>query len=249
MTDLEFYFQYRCEKGLEKKGLVNKPEYKERLNYEIEIIRTMGYSGYYLVVADILTWALSNNIPVGPGRGSGAGSLAAYALEITHLDPIKYKLIFERFLNPERVSMPDFDLDFCEIRRGEVVDYVTKKYGEDKVAHIGTYGSMKAKAAIRDVARTLGLPYLLGDKLARMTLEPIAGKPQPLKTCYEKVPELRNIRNGEKSDGKTILVWAEQIENRIRAFSTHASGVVISQDKLSKSIPLYPGKDGATTTI
>lgn len=248
MTELELYFQYRCEKGLAKRGLADKPEYKERLEYEMQVITTMHYCGYFLIVSDIFTWALANGIPVGPGRGSVGGSLAAYCLEITHLDPVQYGLIFERFINPDRISMPDIDMDFCEIQRADVIKYVEERYGHDRVAHIGTYGSMKAKAAIRDVARALGKPYALGDKLAKLTLEPIAGKPQPLSVCYEKVPELKNIRHGPDSDAKDILVWAEKIENRMRSFGTHASGVVIARDSVAKSIPLYQGKDGAPTT-
>lgn len=248
MTDLELYFQYRCIKGLEERGLIGKKEYEERLKYEINTIIKMGYAGYFLIVWDMFRFAISKGIPVGPGRGSAGGSLVAYVLQITHLDPVKYGLIFERFLNPDRVSMPDIDMDFCEKRRGEVIQYVIDKYGHDKVAHIGIYGSMKAKASIRDVARTLGSDYILGDKLAKMTLEPIEGKPQPLKTCYEKVPALRNIRFGEDSEEQLILKWAERVENRLRTFGTHASGIVISDKPIAEIIPLYPGKDGTPTT-
>lgn len=248
MNDLELYFQFRCEKGLAKRGLAGKQEYAERLEYEIQTIKSMGYVGYFLIVSDMLCWALAQGIPVGPGRGSAAGSLVAYVLEITHLDPIRYGLIFERFLNPDRVSMPDVDMDFCEIRRGEVIDYVVQKYGAERVAHIGTYGTMKAKASIRDAGRTLGHEYQLCDKLAKMTLEPIEGKNQSLNTCYEKVPELKGARFGEAGPAKQILQWAERVENRIRAFGTHASGVVISQGPITEMIPLYPGKDGKPTT-
>jgi len=248
MTDLQLYFQFRSEKGLKKRGVAHLVEYQERLKYEISIINTMGFAGYFLVVSDILTWALRNKIPVGPGRGSAAGSLVAFALEITHLDPIKYKLIFERFLNPDRVSMPDIDMDFCELRRNEVIEYVEQKYGRDKVAHIGTFGSLKSKASIRDVTRALGLPYALGDKLAKLTLDPIEGKSQSLQTCYEKVPELKNIRAGIVPQEQEILIWAEKMEDRIRSFGTHASGIVISKDKITRTLPLILGKDGAPTT-
>lgn len=249
-TELEIqeYFKYRCKKGLQKRGLSNQKKYEDRLEYEIGIISKMGFCSYFLVVADIVNWAISNGIPVGPGRGSAAGSLVSFVLEITHIDPIRYGLIFERFLNPDRISMPDIDMDFCEERRSEVVDHIEEKYGKDHVAHIGTFGSMKAKGSIRDVTRALGFSYELGDKLARMTLEPIEGKAQPLKICYERVPELRNIRFGESSEGKTVLVWAEKMEDRIRSFGTHASGIVISPKPISQIIPLYPGKDGGTTT-
>jgi DNA polymerase-3 subunit alpha len=247
MTDLELYFQYRCEQGLAKRSLDKDPKYKEQLTYEIGIITKMGYVGYFLIVSDILTWAVSRGIPTGPGRGSVAGSLVAYVLEITHLDPIKYGLIFERFINPARVSMPDIDMDFCELRRNEVIEYVEEKYGRDKVAHIGTFGSMKAKGSIRSVARVLGYDYLEGDKLARLTLEPIEGKPQPLKTCYEKVEKLATLRNTEGPTSH-ILSFAERVEDRLRTFGTHASGVVIAPTPITEIMPLYPGKDGTPTT-
>jgi len=248
VTDLELYFRFRCEKGLKERGLSDKPEYKERLKHEIDVISKMGFAGYFLIVSDIVRWAISNGIPVGPGRGSAAGSLVSYVLEITHLDPIRYGLIFERFLNPERVSMPDIDLDFCEERRGEVFNYVIDKYGHDSVAHIGTYGTMKARASIRDVARTLGFPYDLGDKLANLVLPPIEGKAQPLATCYDKVAALKNIRNGENTDEKLVLKWAEKLEDRIRSFGTHASGVVISEGPITQSIPLYNSTDNVPAT-
>lgn len=242
------YFEYRCWKGLSQRGLSGKKEYEDRLKYEIGIIQSMAFSDYFLVVADIINWSTSVGIPVGPGRGSGVGSLVTYSLRITHLDPIKYGLIFERFLNPSRVSMPDLDLDFCEDRRSEVIAHIEDKYGKDYVAHIGTFGSMKAKGAIRDVARALGSSYELGDKLANMTLAPIEGKAQALSICYEKVPELQKIRLGEDSEGKTILLWAEKMEDRIRSFGTHASGLLISPIPIAKAIPLYPNKEGGSTT-
>lgn len=249
MTDLELYFEFRCWKGLKKRGLDHLSEYRKRLEYEIQSIRQMGYSSYFCIVADFIIWAIAHQIPVGPGRGSCAGSLASYCMEITHLDPIRYGLIFERFINPERVSMPDIDCDFCELRRHEVIKYVKEKYGADRVAHIGTYGRMKSKAAIRDAGRTLGYDYQLCDKLAKMTLEPIEGKNQPLAVCYEKVPELKNSREGLNGPKvQEILYWAEKIEDRTRAFGTHAAGIVISHQSITEVIPLYPGKDGAPTT-
>lgn len=248
MTDLELYFQYRCEKGLHKRGLSGNQRYEEQLRYEIDVIRRMGYCGYFLVVSDIVTWAINNEVPVGPGRGSAAGALVSYVLEITHLDPLKYGLIFERFLNPERISMPDIDLDFCEAKRQRVFEYCEEKYGQECVAHIGTYGSMKAKAAIRDVARTLGHPYQLGDTLAKLVLPPIAGKPQSLKVCCEQVPELKNIKEGIASDEQNIINWAEKVENRYRSFGTHASGLVIADTPVTDYMPLYRGKDGVPTT-
>lgn len=229
MNDIEAYFLFSCEKGLKKRGKNGIKEYEERLKYETTIIRNMGYCGYFLVVSDMLDWALSQRIPIGPGRGSAAGALVSYVLYITHLDPIKYKLIFERFLNPSRISMPDIDLDLDEIRREEVIDYLKNKYGKDNVAHIGTFGKMKAKAAIRDVCRTLGFDYNVGDKLSRLTLDPIAGKSQPLIECYDKVPELKNLRYGEDCPEKTILSWAEKIEDKEKSFGTHACFAYSSQ--------------------
>lgn len=250
MTDnLNLYFRFKCFKGLRQRGLAEKKEYVERLNYELEIITSMDFAAYFLVVSDIVQWAIANQIPVGPGRGSCAGALVSYVLFITHIDPIKYGLIFERFLNPQRISMPDADLDFCEIRRTEIVHYIQQKYGRDKVAHIGTYGSMKAKGAIRDVTRTLGYEYSIGDKLARLTLEPIEGKPQPLSVCYEKVPELNNIRNlQDDSIEKKILFWAEKVENRLRSFGTHASGIVISDRPITELVPISQGRESEPTT-
>jgi len=248
MTDLDLYFRFKCEKGLEAKGLASNPEYRKRLDYEIGVIIECGFPGYFLVVSDLLNWARTNQIPIGPGRGSSAGSLAVYCLEITQLDPIKYGLIFERFLSTSRVAPPDIDLDICELRRNEVISYVEEKYGKEQVSHIGTVGTLKAKGAIRDIARTLGLSYDLGDKLAKMTLEPIEGKPQPLTTCYEKVVELKNLRWGEPSDAKTILEWAEKVEERPRHVGVHPSGILISDQPISQVAPLYLGKDGVVAT-
>ena len=151
-------------------------DYKNRLDYELKVISDMGYSGYFLIVSDFISWAKKNNIPVGPGRGSGAGSIVAWALNITNLDPIKYGLLFERFLNPERVSLPDFDIDFCTIRRDEVIAYVRKKYGVEKVAQIITFGSLQPKAVIRDVGRVLGINHGIVDKLAKTIPNIIQGK-------------------------------------------------------------------------
>ena len=248
MNDLNLYFQYRCERGLAERGLDKQDQYKQRLKYEIDTIIKCGFAGYFLVVSDIVNWAINSGIPVGPGRGSAAGALVSYVLKITHLDPIKYGLIFERFMNPERISMPDIDLDFCEARRSEVFDYVINKYGTDHVAHIGTFGSMKARAAIRDVARTLGLGYDVGDEISSYVLPPIEGKTQSLAVCYEKVPELRNMRGGANSTASEVLKWAEQFEDRLRSFGTHASGIVISDTPISQTIPLYRGAGEVATT-
>ena len=163
------YFRQLCYEGFKKNyGDNAPPEYKERLDYEIEIINKMGYIDYFLIVRDFIPYAKTQGIPVGPGRGSGAGSIAAYCVGITGIDPMRHNLLFERFLNPERVSMPDFDVDFCYERRSEVIDYVVRKYGADHVAQIVTFGTLKAKAAIRDVGRVLGMPYVAVDKVAKL---------------------------------------------------------------------------------
>lgn len=248
MNDLDLYFEYRCWKGLEERGLKDKPEYRERLKYEIGVITDMGFSGYFLIVSDFARWVVSQGILPGPGRGSASASLCCYCLQITHLDPIEHGLIFERFLNPARVSQPDIDYDIQDGKRYDVIHYLEEKYGRDNVAHIGTYGTMKAKAAIRDVTRALSYPYQLGDKLAKLTLDPIAGKPQPLKESYEKIPELRRLKE-KPGEAKDILDWADKVENRVKSFGTHASGVVISKHPISQKIPLYPGKEGAPTTL
>jgi len=250
MNDLDLYFEFRCRKGLTKLGLAGKKEYEERLNYEIEVIKKSNFCGYFCIVADILDWARSTNIPVGPGRGSAAGSLAAHCLGITHpqIDPIKYGLLFERFLNPDRVSQPDIDIDISETRRNEVVIHIKETYGEDYIASIGTYGSMKAKGAIRDVARILGVDYKTGDTLSRLTLPPIAGKAQTLEACYRQVPELAAARKDATKPEGQILAWAERFEDRLRSFGTHASGYIISDLPVYNYVPLYPGKDGSLTT-
>jgi DNA polymerase III subunit alpha len=174
----------------------------------------MGFPDYFLLVQDILSWARDNKILTGPGRGSSVGALVTYVLGITHIDPIKYKLVFERFLNPERISMPDIDLDISETQRDDLIQYIKTTYGSECVANIGTFGTMKAKGAIRDITRTLGYDYEIGDNLARLVLEPVAGKVQDLNICYEKVPELQKARinNGPEQE---ILTWAEKFENRI----------------------------------
>jgi len=186
------YFKFRCEKGFFWRGLDKKSNvYRKRLEYEANVIISMGFVGYFLIVNDILEFAHKNNIPCGIGRGSAAASIISYCLNITHLDPIEWDLPFSRFLNEDRVSMPDYDLDFSEAHRYLVLDYVKKKYGEQNVAHIGTFGLMRAKNAVRNVARVLGHPYEVGDKLSKLLLPPIHGKPQPLKTSIAKVSELR----------------------------------------------------------
>lgn len=204
----------------------------KRLQYELSIIKEMGFASYFLVVRDFIEFARNHNIPVGPGRGSAAGSLAAYTLGITNIDPIKYDLIFERFLNPERVSMPDIDIDFCYERRGEIIQYVVEKYGKKNVAQIITFGSLNAKAAIRDTGRTMGLPYNEVDHIAKLV------KSDKLKEAIEMEPELQEFSKG-KTPFADLLKYAGNMEGMVRHASTHAAGVVISPTPLTDYVPLY----------
>jgi DNA polymerase-3 subunit alpha len=211
-------------------------EYQERLDFELGIIEKMGFPGYFLIVSDFIKWAKDHNIPVGPGRGSGAGSLVAYALTITDLDPLRYALLFERFLNPERVSMPDFDIDFCMDRREEVITYVQQKYGADKVAQIITFGALLSKAAVRDVGRVLQLSYGQVDKLSKMI--PVEGvKPVSITKALADEPRLREAAK-EEVVGR-LLDYAAKIEGLYRNASTHAAGVVIGDRPLDQLVPLY----------
>lgn len=211
-------------------------EYQDRLDFELGIIEKMGFPGYFLIVADFIKWAKDHNIPVGPGRGSGAGSLVAYALTITDLDPLRYALLFERFLNPERVSMPDFDIDFCMDRREEVITYVQEKYGRDKVAQIITFGALLSKAAVRDVGRVLQLSYGHVDKLSKMI--PVEGvKPVSITKALADEPRLREAAK-EEVVGR-LLDYAAKIEGLYRNASTHAAGVVIGDRPLDQLVPLY----------
>jgi len=223
----------------------DEPVYHERLETELGVIAKMGFAGYFMIVADFIRWAKDNGIPVGPGRGSGAGSLVAYALGITELDPLQYDLLFERFLNPERISMPDFDVDFCMDRRDEVIDYVTQRYGRDRVAGIITYGTMAAKAVLRDVGRVLGFPYGFVDQLAKlvpfdpnMTLERAMSEEPQLKTRYD-----------QEEDVRAILDLGLALEGISRNAGRHAGGIVIAPQALTEFMPLYceQGADGAVT--
>jgi len=209
--------------------------YQERLELELDVIIEMGFSGYFLIVADFIQWAKDNAIPVGPGRGSGAGSLVAYVLGITELDPLQYDLLFERFLNPERVSLPDFDIDFCMERRDEVIDYVARKYGRDRVSQIITYGSMAAKAVVRDVGRVLGYPYGFVDQIAKlipfdlnMTLDRALKEEAELKKRYKNEDEV-----------STLIDLAQKLEGISRNAGRHAGGIVISPEPLTNFMPLY----------
>ncbi|MFZ5962575.1 DNA polymerase III subunit alpha [Thalassococcus sp. BH17M4-6] len=212
-------------------------EYEKRLEFELGIIEGMGFPGYFLIVADFIKWAKDHDIPVGPGRGSGAGSLVAYALTITDLDPLRYSLLFERFLNPERVSMPDFDIDFCMDRREEVIRYVQDKYGKDKVGQIITFGALLSKAAVRDIGRVLQMPYGQVDRLSKMI--PVEGvKPVSIEKALADEPRLREeARNEEVVD--RLLTYGQQVEGLLRNASTHAAGVVIGDRPLDALVPLY----------
>ncbi|MDS9468467.1 DNA polymerase III subunit alpha [Paracoccus sp. MBLB3053] len=215
---------------------VTVEEYEERLRFELGIIEQMGFPGYFLIVADFIKWAKDQGIPVGPGRGSGAGSLVAYALTITDLDPLRYSLLFERFLNPERVSMPDFDIDFCMDRREEVIQYVQEKYGRDKVGQIITFGALLSKAAVRDVGRVLQLPFGQVDRLSKMI--PVEGvKPVSVTKALADEPRLREAAK-EEVVGR-LLDYAAKLEGLLRNASTHAAGVVIGDRPLDKLVPLY----------
>ena len=218
------------------KNIKTKDTYKDRLNHEIKIITEMNYSGYFLIVSDYIKWAKNNSIPVGPGRGSGAGSLVAWCLSITDVDPIKFNLIFERFLNPDRMSMPDFDIDFCEEKRDQVFKYLTTKY-KDSVAHIITFGKLKARMVIRDVGRVLGLPYGFVDSICKMIpFDP--SRPLTLQESINVEPRLQKLINEDKRVNRLIEL-SLKLEGLNRNVATHAAGVVIADKKLTETVPLY----------
>ena len=220
--------------------------YRERLRSELDTICKMGFSAYFLVVSDFIFHAKKKDIPVGPGRGSAAGSLVAYALGITAMDPIRHNLIFERFLNPERVSMPDIDVDFCGEHRDEVIRYVTEKYGADKVAQIGTFGTMSSKAVIKDVGRVMGLPYSEVDRLSKL-VPSFRGKVFSIEEAVSKVREIKE-RLSENKQLTEVVELARSLENMVRHSSTHAAGVVISNEPLADYIPLYKGSKNEIVT-
>ena len=214
-----------------------RTRYSERLDYEMGVIASMGFSGYFLIVADFIQWAKAQGIPVGPGRGSGAGSVAAWALTITDVDPIQFNLLFERFLNPERVSMPDFDIDFCQEGRDRVIEYVRQEYGDDRVAQIITFGKLQARAAVRDVGRVLGMPYGQVNRIAELIPNNPA-KPVTLKEAVDGEPRLQQMRDDDESV-RRLLEIALQLEGLYRHASTHAAGVVIGDRPLIELVPLY----------
>ena len=238
------YIKKICDDGiLSRYGENPTKEILDRAEYELSVIKKMGYVDYFLIVWDYINWAKSQGIPVGPGRGSGAGSIVAYAIGITDIDPIKYNLIFERFLNPERVSMPDFDVDFCYERRQEVIDYVSRKYGEDHVSQIITFGTMSARMVIRDVGRALDVSYAETDKLAKMIPNELH---ITIKKALEQNKELRELYENDNTI-KQLLDIAMALEGLPRQASTHACGIVITKDPVDTYVPLYV-REGTIST-
>jgi DNA polymerase-3 subunit alpha len=262
------YFRQLSHEGLEERLVqlypdaaqrdTERPRYVERLDFEIATILKMGFPGYFLIVADFINWAKNNGCPVGPGRGSGAGSLVAYALKITDLDPLRYKLLFERFLNPDRVSMPDFDIDFCQGNRDRVIDYVKQKYGREAVSQIATFGTMAAKAALRDVGRVLGMGYGHVDSVAKLVPAPpgktvtLRRPPEPPDSgviyARKEAPELEEREKNEEEVAE-LLALAERVEGIVRNVGMHAGGVLIAPGKITDFCPLYqqPGSDSAVS--
>ncbi|HSC67902.1 MAG TPA: DNA polymerase III subunit alpha, partial [Cellvibrio sp.] len=251
LTEAEFFrkishegLEQRLERILDKSAAdyaERRKVYEERLNFELDIINQMGFPGYFLIVMDFIQWAKDHDIPVGPGRGSGAGSLVAYSLKITDLDPLQYDLLFERFLNPERVSMPDFDIDFCMDNRDKVISYVADNYGRDAVSQIITFGTMAAKAVVRDVARVQGKSYGLADKLSKMI------PPTPGMTLAQALQEEPQLKEFIEQDGDAGEIWemAVQLEGLTRNVGKHAGGVVIAPTKLTDFSPLYCDETGS----
>jgi len=252
--ELNEYFETTCKKGFDDKlkyirttyevfAEELEQEYKKRLYYELDIIKKTGFASYFLIVADFIEYAKSAGIPVGPGRGSAAGSLVAYCLGITNIDPIKYDLIFERFLNPERISMPDIDVDFCKRGRDRVIEYVTEKYGTDNVAQIITFGTMQSKAAVRDVGRALGIPYAEVDKIAKL----ITSGENGISKAISEEPQIKELYKTDERV-KELLDNAMVLEGLARHASTHAAGIVISNKLLTEHLPLCKGKKDETVT-
>lgn len=242
--DADSYLEKICRDGLAARYSRMTPEIEQRLAYELDVIRKMGYSGYFLIVWDFIRYAREHKIPVGPGRGSAAGSLVAYVLRITNVDPLKYGLLFERFLNPERVSMPDIDIDFCYEKRQQVIDYVVAFYGEDRVSQIATFGTMAAKAAIRDVGRVLGIAYAAVDRIAKLVPNELG---ITLARALEISLELKQEYEGNP-ESRRLLDIAMALEGMPRHVSTHAAGVVISKEPLARYVPLHRTGDGIVAT-
>lgn len=242
--DADTYLEEICRQGLAQRYQPITAEIEARLIYELRVIKEMGYSGYFLIVWDFIRFARNQNIPVGPGRGSAAGSLVAYALRITNVDPLRYGLLFERFLNPERISMPDIDIDFCYEKRQQVMDYVIGFYGADRVSQIVTFGTMAAKAAIRDVGRVLGIPYGSVDRIAKLIPNELGiTLDKALENCLELKQEYES-----NADSRRLIDFAKAVEGMPRHASTHAAGVVISKEPLAQHVPLHRTSDGVIAT-
>ena len=254
--DENSWFVKEVEKGLRYRYPDGIPDdVRRQAEFETGVITSMGFPGYFLVVADFINWAKDNGIRVGPGRGSGAGSMCAYAMRITDLDPLRHGLIFERFLNPDRVSMPDFDIDFDERRRGEVIRYVTEKYGDDRVSMIVTYGTIKAKQAVKDSSRILGYPFAMGDRITKAMPAAVMGKDIPLKGLFDtehkrfgEGGEFRALYDADQ-DVKTVVDTAIGIEGLKRQWGVHAAGVIMSSEPIMDVIPVMKREaDGAIIT-
>jgi len=252
---LDSYMGKIVEQGLERRfremtergQKFDADQYRERCTREYGVIQKMGFSGYFLIVWDFINWAKDHGIPVGPGRGSGAGSAVAWAMRITDIDPIEFKLLFERFLNPERVSMPDFDVDFCMNRRGEVIQYVQEKYGKDRVGQIATFHQLKARGVIRDIARAMEIPFGEADKLAKLVPEPVQGKSPPVREAIEQTPELKQLYN-ESPLHRELLDLAASLEGLNRNAGMHAAGVVIGDKPLWEYVPCFRGQNDEIVT-
>ncbi len=241
-NDEDEYLKLLCEEKLKEKYDEITNEIKERLSHELEVIKNMGFAGYFLITEDFVRYAKENNIPVGPGRGSAAGSIVSYVLGITNIDPLKYNLLFERFLNPDRISMPDIDIDFCIERRGEVIDYIKEQYGEDSVTQIITFGKMKAKQVVRDVGRVMGYSFGDVDKIAKAVPNELN---ITLSDALARSPELNDMANNEY---KELIQHSLVLEGMNRHSSTHAAGVVVTPGKLTDYIPLYKSSQGDVTS-
>ncbi|MGL4996836.1 MAG: DNA polymerase III subunit alpha, partial [Deefgea sp.] len=256
---LDDFLVYEAKRGLEMRLAqlyldeavreAERPRYYERLKIETDTIVGMGFPGYFLIVADFIAWGKVNGCPVGPGRGSGAGSLVAYSLGITDIDPTAYALLFERFLNPERVSMPDFDIDFCQENRWRVIEYVREKYGADAVSQIATFGTMAAKAVVRDVGRVLDLPYMFCDGISKL-IPAAPGKQYSLDDALEMVPELRE-RVEREEELKELWELAKKLEGLTRNIGMHAGGVLIAPNKITDFCPVYQasGEDSSPVSM
>ena len=242
MQDPDEYLRSICKKGVIERYNDITPNIKQRMDHELDVIKAMGFSGYFLITQDFVKYARDNNIPVGPGRGSAAGSVVSYALGITDIDPMKHNLLFERFLNPDRVSMPDIDIDFCIERRGEVIDYIKKRYGENSVTQIITFGKMKARQVVRDVGRVMGYSFGDVDRVAKAIPNELN---ITLDAALNKSPDLQTMANGEF---KELVDYSKVLEGMNRHASTHAAGVVIAPSDLTDYMPLYKSSQGDITS-